>query len=347
MAISSKANVLLVGSGGVGTMGAYALESGGLAEVTAVLRSNFSTVSEKGFDISSIDHGEVKAWKPKKIVSQVPDVSDEGVVPFDFVVVSTKNVADVSPTVVDIIAPAVTAGHTAIVLLQNGLNIEVPVIAAFPQNVVISGVSRIGAAETSHGVIVHNDRDRLHIGPFDNANLPAELQTATAQRFATMYGASGKVVVEFGATAQEVAWTRWRKLIYNACYNSIAAVTLLDSGRLRLARSPVVELLRPAMLEIVAIAKAQGHVLPLELVEEIIEAEPIEIYFKPSMQQDVEKGNYTEFENIVGEPLRTARKLGVPAPTLTVLYGILRAMQWRTKEQKGLITLESARAQLA
>lgn len=304
---SSKANVLLVGSGGVGTMGAYALESGGLAEVTAVLRSNFSVVSEKGFDISSIDHGEVKAWKPKHsrcpcrvclgpsalankaVVNTVPDVSETGVVPYDFIVVSTKNVADISPTVADIIRPAVTAGHTAIVLLQNGLNIEAPVIAAYPQNVIISGVSRIGAAETSHGVIVHNDRDRLHIGPFDNTNLPAALQTATAERFATLYGASGKVVVEFGGTPQEVAWTRWRKLIYNSCYNSIAAVTLMDSGRLRLARSAVEELLRPAMLEIVAIAKALGHELPLPLVDEIIEAEPIEIYFKPSMQQDVEK----------------------------------------------------------
>lgn len=59
------------------------------------------------------------------------------------------------------------------------------------------------------------------------------------------------------------------------------------------------------------------------------------------------QGNYTEYENIVGEPLRAAQSVGVPAPTLTVLYGILRAIQWRTKEQKGLVTLESALAELA
>lgn len=51
------------------------------------------------------------------------------------------------------------------------------------------------------------------------------------------------------------------------------------------------------------------------------------------------QGNFTEFENILGEPLRTAEKIGVPAPTLKVLYGILRAMQWRTKEKKGLLSV--------
>lgn len=60
----TKANVLLVGSGGVGTMAAYALENGGKASVTAVLRSNYKAVNEDGFHINSIQHGTVKHWKP-------------------------------------------------------------------------------------------------------------------------------------------------------------------------------------------------------------------------------------------------------------------------------------------
>ncbi len=62
--MASKANVLLVGSGGVGTMAAYNLEVGGLATVTAVLRSNYDAVLKNGFTITSLDHGNVKAWKP-------------------------------------------------------------------------------------------------------------------------------------------------------------------------------------------------------------------------------------------------------------------------------------------
>ena len=113
----------------------------------------------------------------------MPDVGKECLRPFDFIVVTTKNIADVSPTVTEIIAPAVTAGHTTIVLLQNGLNIEKPVLVAFPMNPVLSGVSLIGAAETSPGVILHDDRDRLIIGAFTNPNLPLSTSITSAQMF--------------------------------------------------------------------------------------------------------------------------------------------------------------------
>jgi hypothetical protein len=62
--MTSKANILLVGSGGVGTMAAYNLEVGGLVSVTAVMRSNFEAVMQDGFTITSLDHGYVKGWKP-------------------------------------------------------------------------------------------------------------------------------------------------------------------------------------------------------------------------------------------------------------------------------------------
>jgi ketopantoate reductase len=63
--MTGKAKVLLIGSGGVGTMAAYALESGGKAAVTAVLRSNYDAVNKNGFDIDSIEHGsDIKGFRP-------------------------------------------------------------------------------------------------------------------------------------------------------------------------------------------------------------------------------------------------------------------------------------------
>jgi ketopantoate reductase len=47
----------------------------------------------------------------------------------------------------------------------------------------------------------------------------------------------------------------------------------------------------------------------------------------------------TEFENILGEPLREGTARGVSMPTTTFLYHTLKAMQWRVKEQKGLISI--------
>lgn len=51
------------------------------------------------------------------------------------------------------------------------------------------------------------------------------------------------------------------------------------------------------------------------------------------------QGNFIEFENLLGEPLREGKKAGVAMPTLEVLYQIAKAVQWRTKEQRGLVNI--------
>lgn len=43
-----------------------------------------------------------------------------------------------------------------------------------------------------------------------------------------------------------------------------------------------------------------------------------------------------EMESIVGEPVREAERLGVAVPTLKTIYSLLKGLQIKTKEQKGL-----------
>ena len=62
--ITEKRRVLVVGSGGVGTMVSVALERSNMASVTAVLRSNYEQVTQHGFEIESIDHGRLSNWRP-------------------------------------------------------------------------------------------------------------------------------------------------------------------------------------------------------------------------------------------------------------------------------------------
>jgi ketopantoate reductase len=59
-----KYNICLIGSGGVGTIVAVVLEKSGQAKVTAVLRSRYEIVKEKGWDIDSVDHGVLRGWRP-------------------------------------------------------------------------------------------------------------------------------------------------------------------------------------------------------------------------------------------------------------------------------------------
>ncbi|PIA99476.1 hypotheticalsprotein [Cercospora beticola] len=328
-----KAQVLLVGTGGVGAMAAYALEKGGQAEVTAICRSNYEAVKTNGFTIDSMEHGHnIAGFRPSILRNTVPDVQKEGL-KYDYLVASTKNIPDIKPTLLDIISPAVTEGHTTILLLQNGLHIEKPVIERFPRNVVLSGVSLIGATEVEHGVIRHDDSDSTKCGPFEEQSVAPERAVAEANRLIEMYNACGKVKWSFD---EDVRFTRWRKLVYNSSYNSVSAIVGMDTPRMRMSVSVIDDLVRPAMLEIIAIAKAAGVNLPKGVEEEIIRVDPTGTEFWPSMGQDVAKGNFIEVENIVGEPVREAERLGVPAPILKTIWGILKAIQLRTREKKGL-----------
>ena len=42
---------------------------------------------------------------------------------------------------------------------------------------------------------------------------------------------------------------------------------------------------------------------------------------------------------MLGEPLREGKKAGVSMPTLEVLYQLAKAIQWRTKESKGMVEI--------
>ncbi|CAD0015981.1 unnamed protein product [Aureobasidium pullulans] len=330
-----KHNILLIGAGGVGTIAALNLERGSRADVTVVLRSNYQKVADDGFTIDSVDHGSLSGWRPSRLTQSVPTADEQR---FDYIVCTTKNIPDSSTKVVDLIAPAVIPGHTVVVLVQNGLNIEKPIFERFPQNIVLSGVSMIGSTETSHGVIKHLDPDELLIGAFHNPNLDMEVQHAAAREFIEIYSAGGKTQCEF---VPNVPFSRWRKLVYNACLNSTCAITGLDTGRLRIAGSPIKALVRPAMEEIKLAANASGVTLPDDVAEKMMDIlEPISDFFAPSMLVDVRKGNLTEFENIVGEPLRDGTRNGVDMPTIRTLYGLLEALQWRLKEAKGLVEAE-------
>lgn len=63
---TTKAQVLLVGSGGVGTIASLGLELGGHAQVTSVLRSDYQKVMDDGFLIESVDHGNFENWRPTR-----------------------------------------------------------------------------------------------------------------------------------------------------------------------------------------------------------------------------------------------------------------------------------------
>lgn len=59
-------------------MAAYALETGGKAEVTAVMRSNYDVVNRQGVNIDSIQYGKIVGFKPSHSKYLTPIISTSG-----------------------------------------------------------------------------------------------------------------------------------------------------------------------------------------------------------------------------------------------------------------------------
>lgn len=293
--------MLIVGCGGIGSMVAFNLEAGGLASVVAVLRSNYDAVKQQGFQIDSQAHGQRLGWRPSRIVASVSEATradgsrnDDADESYDFIVCTTKNIPEAPTQLCDLIRPVVSRGQSILVLIQNGLNIEKSIQKAFPDNICLSGVSFMGAYEVEPGRIQQTDRDRLVVSPFLSSNIDHDEQVQAARTFQALYAASGKVQCDY---EYNVAHIRWRKLLYNAVWNPICAITDMDTTRLRMnferddPLSPLNTLVRPAINEIRAAAsKVAGLELPDSIVEDIVNADPLDIFCVPSMLQDRRRG---------------------------------------------------------
>ncbi|KLO99327.1 ketopantoate reductase [Fusarium fujikuroi] len=261
-------NILLIGGGGLGVIAALSLEASSRAKVTAVLRSNYETVSANGYKISSCEY----EW----------------------------------------------------IQYREGIQ------GAISGNIVLSGISFAGSQETRPGWIQHTSHDHLLVGAFPSPEINKTCGEAAAKSFVSLYAASGKASCYYIADTMR---QRWRKLVYNATINPLCAITNLDSGSLRQGSPAVRKLIQTAMEEIMAAAAAAGHRLPLETAQELLGDGAVDDNFEPSMLQDVRKGNSIEYEYLVGEPMREGLRLGVPMPTISMIYSLCQAVQSRIMQQ--------------
>lgn len=330
----TKTQILIIGMGGVGSIASYALEYKGLSEVTAVVRSDYDLVTKRGYNIDSTNYGIVKGFKPTNVVKSIQEAHDLNVnngKGFEYVIVTLKNLPDISP-IEDIIGPAVTE-NTTIVLIQNGIGIERDLVKKFPNNSIISGVSMIGSTNINCEVVQHV-KDILYIGPFIATDTAA---IEKAKKLVELYN-SDKNECTYDHNVKKA---RWRKLVYNACFNTTAALVGVDVGRIQESGADE-PLILPMMDEIYAIAKADGVELEESIKDVMLHAND-GVWYVPSMLVDLRKGNYMELEIILGNALRIGKEYNVSTPRLDTLYQLLKIVQFKLKEEKGKIVLPEKR----
>ncbi len=144
------------------------------------------------------------------------------------------------------------------------------------------------------------------------------------------------------SVAENLEQARWEKLVWNIPFNGlgVAGVAGLDAvlqGRIApgtklqgclatdvLLSDPAWErLVRELMLETIAAARALGLDVKESAADQQIERTRQMGAYKASTLIDFECGRELELEGLFLEPLRRARKAGVPCPRLEALCGVL------------------------
>ncbi|CCG22195.1 hypothetical protein CORT_0B04870 [Candida orthopsilosis Co 90-125] len=326
-----KPKVLVIGSGGVGTISAVSLKHNNQSEVTLVVRSDYDLIKSQGYSINSCTYGELTNWQPHNLAQSVEDAL-ERFGPFDYILLTTKNIPDGPVTCEDIISPAIKTGDEVIILLQNGINIEKTMLERFPGHLILSGVSLI-ASTYHHGHVENKGQDIVFLGDFVKPSTHP-LSKAKIDEFISIYNNPGfnKIIID-----EDVQKTRWEKLIYNSTFNTITALVDLDATRLQINNANE-ELLRPAMNEVIAIAKSVGVECDASKIELLIHIGD-GLFYAPSMCVDMRKKQLMELEIILGNPIRIAKESGVATPVLSVIYSLLKMVQFRLKEERKMFSI--------
>ncbi|HOD14789.1 MAG TPA: 2-dehydropantoate 2-reductase [Spirochaetota bacterium] len=299
-----KPEILIVGAGAVGGYYGARLAQGG-ARVSALCRSDYNAVRSNGIIVRSVagDCTFIPA-------STIQSISDYKMVP-DYIIISTKVLPDID--IPGMIRSIVRPG-TAIVHLQNGIEIEEPSMAAFPDNEIIGAIAFICASRPSPGCIAHEDYGRVTIGRYPSGS------SAKTESLADLFRTAG-IQCDIDP---DIITARWKKLVWNASLNPISVLGGGADTREIMESPPALQLAREVMAEVVMLAGKSGHPLPDSIIDKTIHDTISMKPTKTSMLQDYEGGRPLETEALLGNALGVSRRVGVQVPHIESLYGLLK-----------------------
>jgi len=297
--------IAVVGAGGVGGGFGAALAKAG-ADVTFIARgAHLAAMKREGLKVGG-GRGETHLV-PTHATDNPAEIG-----PVDIVLFCVK-LWDVE-SAGQLIKPLIGPG-TAVIPLQNGIDAAERLIPILGREAVMGGVAQISASITAPGVILQvGTFMRMIFGEFDG-----EI-SKRAQDFLALCLKAG-----FEATLSEQILTElWMKFILLAANASITAATRLPLGRLR-DDPDLRAIFLAAWQEAIAVGRARGVTLPADAIEKLLgfigHAPPA---MKASMALDLERGNRLELPWLGGKVVELGRELGVPTPTHSVLYAMLK-----------------------
>jgi 2-dehydropantoate 2-reductase len=206
--------------------------------------------------------------------------------------------------------------------LQNGVDAAERIGKVIGLEHVVGAATWLSSAVEAPGVIRQISQFRRIVF--------GELAGGRSERIQSIFEVLNQtgITVEISENIYKVLWT---KLVFITAVSSIGSLTRLPMGDYR-SLPETRTLLSGIMQEVESVARAQGVDLDRDVVQKWMEfidnAAP---GIKPSMQLDVESGNRTELESMIGVVGRKGRELGVPTPMADFVYATLLPVERKAR----------------
>jgi 2-dehydropantoate 2-reductase len=206
--------------------------------------------------------------------------------------------------------------HGVAVPLLNGLDSEDELGNVIGLERVVGGVAMMAAGHVAPGRLYLRAGGMMSIAPMVHA------QEKLVDRLAAELGKAFPCNVD-----KNLAHMLWQKLLWNAPFNAICALTRLPAGEV-LALSELEELATRAMHEVVEVARAEDVLLGESSIDAMLNVtRGLFQDTEPSMLQDVRAGRPTEADALQGAVVRRGRTHGIPTPVHQALLALLHGLQ--------------------
>ena len=248
------------------------------------------------------------------VVGRLHARADPGALPAcDLGIVATKSMQ--TSEAIRATAHAFRSG--AVCSVQNGAGNEELIAEHVAE--VIRGTTFPAGHLVEPGHVAWDTKGDTHIGPFEPSPAPME-------KVRTLADACTRAGLPTHAL-EDARGAQWRKLIFNAASNAIAALTGLTHGRV--AEPPTRGLAWAVMAEGRAVADAQGITLDTSPEDLFDYAARVDVAYdhKPSMLQDVEAGRETEIDFLNGAVVAFGERHGVDAPLNRALTALVKGLE--------------------
>ena len=192
------------------------------------------------------------------------------------------------------------------------LDPDAAMLRALDPKHLVGCVVHAAAEVVAPGVVHHTSGRDFILGEIDGSTTPRLQAIAGAVEAAGLHA----------PVSRRIRDDIWTKLIGNASYNPIAALTGALMSDIN-ANPGLLDLIRRMMIEAMQVAAALGARITVTIEERLGLARKLGSA-RISMLQDLERGRPLEIDAIVGAVGELGRRAGVPTPTIDGMEALIR-----------------------